>query len=825
MRKLLFLLCFLLLPICTVNAQQPKTLSSSEILLSLKKLNTFGTALYVAAHPDDENTRLISWLANEKYVRTGYLSMTRGDGGQNLIGDQQGELLGLIRTQELLAARRVDGAEQFFTRANDFGFSKNPEETFNIWNRDSILADVVWTIRRFRPDVIITRFATDGSGGHGHHTASAILAEEAFAAAADPARFPEQLKYVKPWQVKRLVYNNASRFWNPNANMSGNLALEVGQFNPMLGKSYGELAGESRSMHKSQGFGAARTRGSVTEYFKPIKGEAASTDIFDGLDLSANRIEGAESFKQWAKKAQDEFLADEPSTILSDLIQAYKALALITDDYWKNQKRKELENLILACSGVYLEATASDFSVTPGQSLKISANAINRADSAVVLEKILFPQGQNISVNKSLERDQNYKEDNQLTLDPSTTYNNPYWLTLKHSDGRYTVNDQNLIGQPEAPATLQVSFVVTIQGQSFTVTKPVVYKWVDPVDGELYRPLQITPPVMINMDAKAYVFPSGKSKHVRIILKAGRDNCQGIIKLDMPANWKANPASISFNIQKKDEEQDVVFEVIPPDESTTTVIKAVAVIDSKQYSKGETIIDYKHIPLQTLYPDAQAKFVRFNLNRKMQSIGYIKGAGDDVPHNLEQLGYQVKMLSDEMLSNGVDLSVYDAIVVGVRAYNTNERMKFYYTKLMNYVKGGGNLIVQYNTNNFLGGVKSEIGPYPFTISRDRVTDENAEVRLDMPKHKVFNSPNKISADDFKDWIQERGIYFATDWDKNYETPFGLNDPGENSSKGSTLITKYGKGYFVYTGFSFFRELPAGVPGAYRLFVNMIELGK
>ncbi|UKJ09150.1 PIG-L family deacetylase [Solitalea lacus] len=824
MRKPLILLLSIILFINASKAQQ-QSLNSAGILLALKKLNTFGTALYIAAHPDDENTRLISWLANEKCVRTGYLSMTRGDGGQNLIGDQQGELLGLIRTQELLAARRVDGAEQFFTRANDFGFSKNPEETFRIWNKDSVLADAVWTIRKFRPDVMITRFATDGSGGHGHHTASAILAEEAFVAAADPNRFPEQLKFVKPWQAKRLLYNNAARFWNPNADMTGNIATEVGQFNPMLGKSYGELAGESRSMHKSQGFGSARTRGSVVEYFKPIKGDAIDADIFDGIDLSANRVDGAETFKQWAKKAESEFLADEPATIVPDLLEAYKALELINDDYWKELKRKELESLLIACSGIYLEATATEYAVTPGQPVKLNISAINRSDVLVTLEKILSPQGGNSSPKKQLDKDQAHKEEKTFTLNANLAYNNPYWLAEKHSEGLFTVKDRMLIGLAESPAALQVQFVLSFSGQRITINKPVLYRWVDPVDGELYRPMQITPPVMINLDAKAYVFPNKSSRKVNIVLKAGKENCAGLLKLDLPQNWRSNPASIPFSLQNKDEEQNFEFEVIPPSENSVAYLKAVAEIDGVKYSKGQTIIDYKHIPIQTLFLEAEAKLVRFDLNRKMQNIGYIKGAGDEVPHSLEQLGYQVKFLSDAMLSNGVDLSVYDAIVVGIRAYNTNDRMKHYYSKLMNYVKNGGNLIVQYNTNNFIGGVKSEIGPYPFAIGRDRVTDEAAEVRFDLPKHKVLNSPNKITANDFDGWIQERGIYFASDWDKNYETPLSLNDPNEKSLLGSTLITKYGKGHFIYSGLAFFRELPAGVPGAYRLFVNMIELGK
>lgn len=512
MKKAFVFLSIILFPFIGLRAQQPKVYSSSEILLALKKLNTFGSALYVAAHPDDENTRLIAWLANEKNVRTGYLSMTRGDGGQNLIGDQQGELLGLIRTQELLAARRVDGAEQFFTRANDFGFSKNPEETFKIWNKDSILADVVWTIRKFRPDVIITRFATDGSGGHGHHTASAILAEEAFTAAADPNRFPEQLKYVQPWQAKRLLYNNASRFWNPNADMTGNVAVEVGSYNAMLGKSYGELAAESRSMHKSQGFGSAKTRGSVTEYFKNIKGYAAEKDIFDGIELSANHVAGAESFMQWSKKAQDEFLADEPGTVIPDLLNAYKALDSIQDSYWKNQKRKELENVLLACSGIYLEATASDYYVAPGDVLKVAVSAINRSEASIVLEKVILPQGSNSSPQKNLEKDQLYKEDKSLTLDTKIAYSNPYWLTEKHSEGLFRVNDPLLIGLAEAPEPIEAQFVLSYQGQIISISKPVVYKWVDPVDGELYRPVEVTPPVMVNLDAKSYIFPNGQSK-------------------------------------------------------------------------------------------------------------------------------------------------------------------------------------------------------------------------------------------------------------------------------------------------------------------------
>ncbi|SMO49537.1 PIG-L family deacetylase [Solitalea koreensis] len=825
MKKIIQIALALLVVVQFSQAQTPKSYSSSDILLGLKKLNTVGSVLYIAAHPDDENTRLIAYLANERCLRTGYLALTRGDGGQNLIGNEQGDLLGLIRTQELLAARRVDGGEQFFTRANDFGFSKNPEETFSIWNRDSILADVVWTIRKFRPDVLLTRFATDGSGGHGHHTASAILAEEAFTAAADPTRYPEQLKYVRVWQAKRLLYNNAARFWNPNADMSGNLSLEVGSENFLLGKSYGEIAAESRSNHKSQGFGSARVRGSILEYFKPIKGDVPQKDIFEGIDQSFSRIKGAEKFSKLAQQVYKEYKPEQPSASLPLLLEAYQELGSIKDSYWHAEKKKQLEELIAACAGLWLEANPADFETAQGADLLLTINALNRSKVPVTLEKIILPNGSEESPSKLLEKDVSYKLEKAINIPSDAKVTNPYWLADKHAIGMFNVTNQQLIGKPENDAALQVKYLLNFGKISIEFTRPVIYKAVDPVDGEVYRPFVITPPVMVTLNEKAYVFPDNSPKKVQVIVKSGVANCTGTVKLKLPEGWNVEPISSGFNLKAKDEEQTLEFMVTPSGGSSQGILKAVAMMDGKEYSQGLTTIIYKHIPVQTLFPYAEARLSHFNLIRKSKLIGYIVGAGDDIPQSLIQIGYDVKFLTDDMLSNGIDLSSFNAIIVGVRAYNTNDRMKFYYDKLMNYVKNGGNLIVQYNTNNFLGGVKSPIGPYPFTISRDRVTDENAEIRFELPQHPVLNSPNKITADDFKGWIQERGIYFAGDWDANYQTPLSMNDPNEKSSKGSTLITQYGKGYFVYTGVVFFRELPAGVPGAYRLFVNMIELGK
>ena len=791
-----------------VIAQAPKSYTSSEILLQLKKLNTVGSVLYIAAHPDDENTRLIAYLANEKCLRTGYLSLTRGDGGQNLIGSEQGIELGMIRTQELLAARRIDGGEQFFTRAYDFGFSKNPEETFTKWSHDSILSDMVWVIRNFRPDIIITRFATDGSGGHGHHTASAMLAEEAFDAAADPTRFSEQLQYVSVWKTRRMFWNVSTRFANPNADMSTYIKLDVGGYNPLLGKSYGEIAAESRSMHKSQGFGSAKQRGEILDFFKPLKGDTAGLkDIFEGMDFTWKRVKGGEKIGKQITKILKDYKVENPSSSKIDL----EKLKLLF----------ELENVSIH----------QDFL------RKILFNSCGIVKEAVV-EKSNYSLNEKFNlIKQTIVRTTNYTKDYKFniihfdtTKFSSGVISQPYWLVNPIEKNMFVIQEKyNLLRNSLTFPYTFSSFNFETSSNSFKYIEHIQYKWVNPEKGELYRPLVITPPVMINLTQKSFVFTDEKPKEIQVIVKAGKDNIQTKIKANLPQGWSMEPAFANINLPKKGDEQIVTFKIKPVTSNVTlsevegsTTINFTAEIDGVEYSKGIKEIKYDHIPVQTWFPEAEAKLVKVDVMKTFNTVGYIQGAGDAVPASLEQMGYKVIMITDEQLQNG-NLNEFPAIVLGVRAFNTNEKLQQYKQRVFDYVKEGGNLIVQYNTNSFFGPLKDQISPVPFKLSRDRVTIEEAPVTFLLPAHPVLNFPNKITNDDFDAWIQERGIYFGTDMDSSFQCPLSMNDPGEKPNKGSLIIAKYGKGNYVYTGLAFFRELPAGVAGSYRLFANILSL--
>ena len=835
--------------------------NSAEILQQLKKLNTVGSVLYVAAHPDDENTRLLAYLAKERNLRTGYLSLTRGDGGQNLIGKEQGEALGLIRTQELLAARRIDGAEQFFTRANDFGFSKNPKETFSIWNKDSILADVVLAIRKFKPDVIICRFPTTGEGGHGHHTASAILALEAFDAAADVKRFPEQLAYTQVWQAKRIFWNTFN-FGTTNTTAPDQLKIDVGVFNPLLGKSYGEIAAESRSMHKSQGFGSAKSRGESIEYFKLLKGDSVKKDLFEGINQTWTRFSATAKFEKLLNDVIAKYNPQSPEKIVGDLVGFYKQLQVLDESdasikYWKTIKLKECETLLLNCSGLWMETCAADYmgvpnyatSQTPREErdknkVNITTQIIMRHNSNLKLNSISFCNQTDTvydyfnttkgcfeathgfhtdtTINKTLKQNELCTFKHVEYLSSHTHFSSPYWLNEKHSIGIYTVNNKQLIGKPVNDAALKVEFDVTINDLNLSIERDLVYKYTDPVKGEVYRPFEILPPATINISDKVFIFNSLTPKDVSFTVKANADSVNGTIQIKVPEGWTINIKNPDFKLTNKGDEVIIDATLTPGKNSDDGKLQASLNINGTTYTKSIKRIEYDHIPYQFILSDAEANIVHLDLKKTGNIIGYIPGAGDDVVACLKQIGYDITILTDELLSKET-LSKYNCIITGVRAYNTNERLQIHYNKLMGYVKNGGNLIVQYNTNNRIGPVGTKVGPYPFTISRDRVTDDNAEVRFINPKHVALNSPNIITQKDFEGWVQERGIYFATDIDKNYETIFSMNDPKEKANEGSLIIGKYGKGNFVYTGLVFFRELPAGIPGAYRLFANLIGL--
>ncbi|WP_161888597.1 PIG-L family deacetylase [Pontibacter russatus] len=808
-------------------AQAPAKPSAAKVLQDLKKLNVLGSVLYVAAHPDDENTRLIAYFANEKLYNTGYLAVTRGDGGQNLIGPEIREGLGLIRTQELLQARRTDGGKQFFTRANDFGYSKNPEETFNIWDKEQVLADMVYVIRKFRPDVMVTRFPPDSRAGHGHHSASAILAEEAFDAAADPKRFPEQLKYVAVWQPKRLLWNTGVWSFGSQAEFDKYvdelLKIDVGGYNPLLGKSYGEIAAESRSMHKSQGFGSSGSRGTSLEYLKHTKGGRAEKNLFGGIDTSWGRVKGGEKVAKLIQKAIDSYNPAEPATVVPTLLAAKKELEKLPDGYWKRVKLEELQDVLQHAMGLYIEVTASDYAATPGQPVALRVEAINRSEVPVTLQSVMYSfAAKDTTLNQPLKNNEPLTYTATAKLPKDMAYSQPYWLRKEGTVGMYAVESQQEVGMPENAPAAQATFSLQVSGQPLEVTVPVVYKRTDPVEGEVYRPFVVTPPVFVNLQENVYVFASQEPKQVQVLVKSGKDDIAGKVQLQLPKGWRAEPVSVPFDLKNKGAEQRVAFTVYPPQEEQEAALQAVATIDGESYSKGLNVIDYSHIPAQVTLPEAAAKIVKLDLKTKGQHIGYIMGAGDEIPASLRQIGYNVTLLQegDMRLPR---LQQFDAIIVGVRAYNTVDRLRFYQPTLLEYVKNGGNLIVQYNTSHNL--VLPEIAPYPLQLSRERVAVEDAQVRLLQPNHPVLNTPNKITQKDFEGWVQERGLYFPTEWSKEYAAILSSNDPGEPARDGGLLIAPYGKGNYIYTGYSWFRELPAGVPGAYRLFANLISLGQ
>ena len=815
----------------SLNAQKPKRYTSADIHDDIKKLNVLGSALYLAAHPDDENTALIAYLANKQRINTAYLSLTRGDGGQNLIGPEIRELLGVIRTQELLMARSVDGGQQFFSRANDFGYSKNAKEALNIWNKKEVLADVVWAIRKFKPDVIINRFPHHSKyQTHGHHTASAKLSYEAFDLVGDKTAFPEQLQHVDTWQPRRLFLNAIWQFFGSLGNFealdkSKLVGVDAGVYYPLKGKSNTEIAAESRSMHKCQGFGATGTRGSKMEYLQLLKGDMPSNreDIFAGINTSWTRLQGGAPIGQLIQRIDENFDYENPATSVPQLIKAYQLIKALPDGHWKSIKLNEIKAVIKACTGLYLEAVAEDYSATPGQTITLKMEAINRSSTKMtLLAANYFPITRDSNLQLSLAPNQLFNWEKQLTIPENINKTNPYWLNETGTLGMYRVKEQTMRGLPETPRAVSVQYQLRIEGEAIDFTIPVIYKKNDPVKGESYRPFEISMPVFANITDKVYVFADDQAKTIEVSLKAGLDQQSGQLSLQHPEGWKVEPSTVDFNLQFKEEEQMFQFKVYPPKAQHTGNISVQINCNGVLYDQALNTIEYSHIPTQMVLQKSKAKVVKIDLHKAGQKIGYLMGAGDMIPASLEQIGYQVSLLKDRDIHQQ-GLQKFDAVILGVRALNTIDRMKFHMPKLLKYVEEGGTLIVQYNTNHQLQ--LTELAPYPLKLSRDRVTVEEAEVRFLAPDHLVLNWPNKITNQDFDNWVQERGLYFPNEWDEKFKPILSANDPDETPKDGGLLVAKHGKGYYIYTGYSWFRELPAGVPGAYRIFTNLISIGQ
>lgn len=841
MMKRRFILLLLLFGCWQQSHAWPRPAADAgEIQLKLKKLTVLGSVLYLAAHPDDENTGVLAYLANEKCLRTAYLSLTRGDGGQNLIGAEQGDLLGVLRTQELLAARRIDGAEQFFTRAVDFGYSKSPEEALQIWGRDAVLADVVRVIRQFRPDVIITRF-TPEVGGHGQHLASARLAELAFSLAGDPTQFPDQLtpgSGMQPWQPRRLFWD----VWGPaipslNPDTIQLSVLDVGKFNPLLGKSYTEIAAESRSMHKCQGFGMSARRGIHPEYFQLTLGEPAGRDLFSGIDLSWERLAEKRAptadsasvrsarireVQTLLQKALDDFEPQNPAAILPTLLSVRKKLEALLPDFYVRAKMGELDELVRDCAALWMAAIAPDFRISPGDTTPVTVKIVNRSGYPLTVKRVQHPYAAAAGEPQPLPRNRPVEIALTLAVPADAPYSHPYWLRQSHNQGLFTVPEPQYIGRPVTPALPPVIVELQADGSDITFEIPLLYHWTDPIQGEKYRELAVVPPVTVNFENDLFVFAADLPKTVRFTLKAAKAPLNGTVRLIMPGGWVATKTEFPFQFDEKGQEMIHTVRINPPATPMRRRLTAeVEIAGRSQPARRFVQIDYDHVPIQLLFPPAEATLLRVRLNLGGKNIGYVMGAGDAVPEALAQIGYHVTLLSDEDLESA-NLSRYDAIVTGVRAYNVRERLKAIQPRLMAYVKNGGTLVVQYNTAH--GLLTEDLGPYPFKISRDRVTREDAPVEFLQFDHPVLRRPNQILQPDFEGWVQERGLYFAGEWDPRYQPLLASRDPGESLKKGMLLYASYGKGHYFYTGISLFRQLPAGVAGAYKLFVNMLAIG-
>lgn len=778
MRKIIVSLVVFCAMLSTVEAQK----NSAEIMAQIKGLKTVGSVLYFAAHPDDENNSFLPYLTKERNYRTAYLSLTRGDGGQNLIGKEQGIELGMIRSQELLAARRIDGAEQYFSTAYEFGFSKSSDEALQIWDHEKVLSDAVWIIRKFQPDIIITRFPRDARAGHGHHSASAIIANEAYVAAADPTKFPEQFKYgVGVWKAKRILWNTFN-FGTVNTTNDNQLKVEVGGYNPIIGKSYGEIGAEARTMHKSQGEGRPRRRGASYEFFELTGGDSAKTDIMDGVNTSWSRLQAA-SVETSIDKIVSTFNINNPASAVPGLVKLYQQINALPVSNWRNYKLEQVQDIIKSCTGIFIEATSQQQQVIPGEVIPVQFLFNQRSNANSVLQLVQLPSKDSV-MNKPLVNNQNIEFTYALKVPENMDLSQPYWLKNPKKEGMFVVKDQLLIGKSENDPAFEGTVKVEIEKQVFIFKIPVQYKYTDPTKGDVYQPIAVVPDIEMKYNKEVYLVAPGDS--------------------------------VTLTYQTKDHKGKNEY---------TNVKYSSEHFPEAFYSISAKSIAYDHIPTITYIPNTSIKIVPVNVKNTSKHIGYIDGAGDKLPEALVELGASVTHLTEADIT-AENLKQFDAIVVGIRAYNMYAYLTEKNDVLNNYIQQGGNLIVQYLKSNQVGIKPVKVGPYKFSVNAGkRVTQEDVPVTFSLPKHVVLNTPNLITAKDFENWTQERSTYQSDNFDTHFEAPLTMNDKGEAPSNGSLLIAPYGKGNMVYVSLVLFRQLPAGNPGAYKLLANIISLPK
>jgi LmbE family N-acetylglucosaminyl deacetylase len=801
-------LSVLLFFVITLKAQ-----SSSEIYKQLKKLNFLGSVLYLAAHPDDENTRVISYFSNHVLARTAYLSMTRGDGGQNLIGAELREALGLIRTQELLAARKIDGGSQFFTLANDFGYSKNPDETLSIWDRNQVLAQTKARIQEFKPDIIINRFNSQSAGRtHGHHTASAMISEWAFS---------QMNADQNAWHPQRLFHNTSWYFYGSRenfekANKRGMLAIDIGVFDPLSGKTNSEIAALSRSQHKSQGFGSAAALGERLEYLELISGkELTHNDPFDGINTQWTRVKGGTAIEKVIEKIIEDFDFSAPHKSVVSLLQVQTMITQLEDKHWKKVKTEEINALILNCLGIELQLNAQIPYGVLGENLQIKLLVNNPSPLSLSLNQIQW-KDQSHDLNQTLKTNQLFSKSFDTKVKGAIS--SPYWLTQKGNQGMYITNKTAWIGAAKSPAAYQATLDLSIEGKKLEIGLPLKFRRTDPVKGEVITPFHILPEATLQLEAPVFLFATDQSRKVKVSVKNLGPKVEGTLELETPKSWEVNPKSVEVSLSGKGNESDFYFDIKAPSETTVGHLSPLLQTQTKKLQASLQEIAYDHIPKQFLVSPAESKVVALSLKTGVEKVAYIEGAGDNIPQSLTALGVEVEILKAKNITLE-KLNSFDAVIVGIRAFNVDEALAYKNKILWEYVATGGNLLMQYNTSRRLK--TKELTPLKLNLSRDRVSNEKARVQIINPNHPILNHPNKITSQDFEDWVQERGLYFPNSWDEQFTPLLQMNDTGESPKKGSLLVANFGKGRIVYTGLSFFRQLPAGVPGAYRLFFNLI----
>jgi LmbE family N-acetylglucosaminyl deacetylase len=799
--------------------------SSSKIFNKIKKLNFLGSVLYVGAHPDDENTRLISYFSNHIHARTAYLSLTRGDGGQNLIGSDLREKLGVLRTQELLNARKIDGGEQFFTTANDFGYSKHPKETLKIWNKEDVLSQIIYLIRNFKPDIIINRFNQKTPGStHGHHTSSALLSIEANEKSDNPNLFSDQLKIVKPWKAKRIFYNTSWRAHKSKENFEKinkfhMVSISTNLFDPISGVNNSKIASKSRSQHKSQGFGSSPSLNKNIEYLELVSGQKInSNNIFENIDTSWNKINGGKEIKALIDKVLKSFDFKRPYKSLNNLLKIYKKIEKIDNKHIKKIKIDELSNIIINCLGLQIQFNSKNNYGVPESFVDVEFRVYNPSPINVDINKI--------EINNSIIKGNFMKENKVFSLERKikipSNFTAPFWLLKNNTIGNYSVEDFRIKGNPETLSPIKCVFSIKIDDVIIKVNKQLLYRHNDPVKGEVIEKFEIYPKATVKLNKEIYAFVNSNTKKINAIVTNNGEKFEGFIELNLPNNWESSPLRHKVFIENKGKSKSYKFSVKSSQNESLNNISATVSSGNKKYNYDLIRLNYNHVAKQNILLPNKSIAFNINLKTKVKKVGYIKGAGDKIPESLKAIGISVLELNLSKIEN-YDLKKIPTIIMGIRAYNTNSLLKYKNNILWNYVKNGGNLIIQYNTSRGLKNTR--ITPYKINISRDRVTDENSFVKFLNPNHEILNYPNKINLNDFNNWVQERGLYFPNKWNEKFNPILTMNDVNENEKKGSLLVAKYGKGTFVYTGLSFFRQLPKGIPGAYKLFINLISYNK